>query len=171
MDRTFGNGSASHGFRSAYRDRAADIVVMFGSGRPTLQHRKDPGPSTGRGRESANAAVEKDNPWRSSYERSIGRKLKGPLGVESLDRGIGAGLIPEVRPRGTTPRVGNRFIAADGQEARGDTAAPPIVRRHEGSCYHSHPRLWHPIMAMNSGHCQRNRAYDGNMQTHGIRVR
>jgi hypothetical protein len=46
----------------------------------------DIGPSTGSGWESANAAAEKDNPWRSSYERAIGRKLKGPLGVESLDR-------------------------------------------------------------------------------------
>jgi hypothetical protein len=38
----------------------------------------------------------------------------------------GAGLFPEARPRGTTPRVGNRFIVADGQEARGDTAAPRL---------------------------------------------
>jgi len=145
--------------------------LVLGSGRPTLQHRKDPGPSTGLDRERANAAAEEDNRWRSSYERVIGRKLKGTQGVASLDRGIGAGLFPEARPRGTTPRVGNRFIVADGQEARGDTAAPPIVRRHKGSCYHSHPRLWHPIMAMNSGHCQRNRAHDGNMQRHEIRVR
>jgi hypothetical protein len=102
--------------------------------------------------------------WRSSYEGiAIGREREGPLGVESLDRGIGAGLFPEARPRGTTPRVGNRFIVADGQEARGDTAAPPIARRHEGSCYRSHPRLWHPIMAMNSGHCQRKKAHNGNM--------
>jgi hypothetical protein len=36
----------------------------------------------------------------------------------------------------------------------------PIVRRHEGSCYHSHPRLQHPIMAMNSGHRHRTGAYD-----------
>jgi hypothetical protein len=50
---------------------------------------------------------------------------------------------------GTTPRVGNRY-----------TAALPIVRRYEGSCYHSHPRPWHPIMAMNSGHHQRNGTYD-----------
>jgi hypothetical protein len=70
---TSGNGSASHGLRSAYRDRATDTVGMFGSGRPTLQHRKDPGPSTGLHRERAKAAVEKDNPWWSSYERAIGR--------------------------------------------------------------------------------------------------
>jgi hypothetical protein len=98
--------------------------LVLGSGRPTLQHRKDPGPSTGLDRERANAAAEKDNPWRSSYERVIGRKLKGTQGVASLDRGIGAGLFPEARPRGTTPRVGNRCIVADGSEARGDTAAP-----------------------------------------------
>ena len=48
----------------------------------------------------------------------------GTQGVASLDRGIGAGLFPEARPRGTIPRVGNRFIVADGREARGDTAAP-----------------------------------------------
>jgi hypothetical protein len=89
--------------------------TLSGSGRPTLQHRKDPGPSTGLDRERANAATEKYNPWRSSYERVIGRKLKGPLGVESRDRGIGAGLFPEAWPRGTTPRVWNRFIVADGR--------------------------------------------------------
>jgi hypothetical protein len=69
----FGNGSASHDLRSAYRDRATDTVEMLGSGRPTLQHRKDPGPRTGLDREHANAAAEKDNPQRSSYERAIGR--------------------------------------------------------------------------------------------------
>jgi hypothetical protein len=63
-------------------------------------------------------------------------------------------------PEGTTRRVGNRFIVSDGQVARDDTAALPIVRAHQGSCNHSHPRLWHPIMAMNSGHRQRNRAHD-----------
>jgi hypothetical protein len=63
----------------------------------------DIGPSTGSGWESANAAAEKDNPWLSSYELAFGRKLKGSLGAESLDRGTGAGLFPEARPRGTTP--------------------------------------------------------------------
>jgi hypothetical protein len=52
---------------------ATDTVEMLGSGRPTLQHRKDPGPRTGLDREHANAAAEKDNPRRSSYERAIGR--------------------------------------------------------------------------------------------------
>jgi hypothetical protein len=140
-DRTFGNGSASPGLKSAYRDRATDIVGLLRSGRPTLQHQKDPEPCTGLDREGANAAAEKGNPRRSSYERVIGRQLKEPLGVESLDQGIATGLFPEARSRGTTPRVGNRFIVADGQATRDDTAAPPIVGRHEGSCYHSHPRL------------------------------
>jgi len=45
-------------------------------------------------------------------------------GVASIDHGIGAGLFPKARPRGTTPRVGNRCIVADGLEARGDRAAP-----------------------------------------------
>jgi hypothetical protein len=92
-----------------------------------VQHRKDRGPSIGRGRESVGAAVEKENHWRSSYEGiAIGKKPKGPLGVESLDGGIGAGLFPEAGPRGTIPRVENRFIVADSQEAEGDTAAPRL---------------------------------------------
>jgi len=45
-------------------------------------------------------------------------------GVASLGRGIGAGLFPEARPRGTTPRVGNRGIVPDGLEARVDTCTP-----------------------------------------------
>jgi len=56
--------------------------------------------------------------------RTSNRKETGTQGVASLDRGIGAGLFPEARPRGTTPRIGNRCIIADGLEARGDTAAP-----------------------------------------------
>jgi len=48
----------------------------------------------------------------------------GTQGVASLGRGIGAGLFPVAQPRGTTPRVGNRCIVADGSKARGDTAAP-----------------------------------------------
>jgi len=42
----------------------------------------------------------------------------------SLDRGIGAGLFPEARPRGTTPRVENRCIVTDGLKARGNKVAP-----------------------------------------------
>jgi len=49
----------------------------------------------------------------------------GMQGAMSLDRGIGAGLFPEARPRGTTPRVGNRCIVADGSKAQGDTVATP----------------------------------------------
>jgi len=56
--------------------------------------------------------------------RTSNRKVTGTQGVASLDRGIGAGLFPEARPRGTAPRVGNRCIVADGLEAQGDTAAP-----------------------------------------------
>jgi len=56
--------------------------------------------------------------------RTSDRKETGTQGVASLDRGIGAGLFPETRLRGTTPRVGNRCIVAEGLEARGDTAAP-----------------------------------------------
>ena len=48
----------------------------------------------------------------------------GTQGAASLDHGIGAGLFPEARPRGTTPRVGNCCIVADGSKARGDTLAP-----------------------------------------------
>jgi len=55
----------------------------------------------------------------------------GTQGVASPGRGIGAGMFPEARPRGTTPRVGNRCIVTDSLEARGDTAAPH-VRRYEG---------------------------------------
>jgi len=47
----------------------------------------------------------------------------GTQGVASLGHGIGAGLFPVAQPRGTTPRVGNRCIVADGSKARGDTAA------------------------------------------------
>jgi len=39
-------------------------------------------------------------------------------------------LFPEARPRGTTPRVGNRCIVADGSEARGDTVAPRGQETH-----------------------------------------
>jgi len=42
-------------------------------------------------------------------------------GVVSLGHETGAGLFAEVRPRGTTPRVGNHYIGAHGLEARGDT--------------------------------------------------
>ena len=45
-------------------------------------------------------------------------------GAASLDRGIGAGLFPKAQPSGTTPRVANRYIVADGWKVRGNTVAP-----------------------------------------------
>jgi len=48
----------------------------------------------------------------------------GTQGAASLDHGIEVGLLPEVRPSGTTPRVGNRCIIADGSKARDNTIAP-----------------------------------------------
>ena len=45
-------------------------------------------------------------------------------GVASLGHGIGVGLIPEARLRGTTPRVENSCIVADSSKAQGDLAAP-----------------------------------------------
>ena len=56
--------------------------------------------------------------------RISNRKETGTQGAASLDRGIGVGLFPEARPRGTTPRVGNRCIVTDGLKARDDTVAP-----------------------------------------------
>jgi len=56
--------------------------------------------------------------------RTSNWKETGTLGVASLGLRIGAGLFPKARPRGTTPRVGNRCIVADGSKARGDTVAP-----------------------------------------------
>ena len=49
--------------------------------------------------------------------RTSNRKETGTQGVASLGRGIGAGLFPEAQPRGTTPRVGNRCIVADGSKS------------------------------------------------------
>jgi len=51
-------------------------------------------------------------------------------------------------------------IAVSSQTARRPEAIQlhPMVGRHEGSCYHSHPCHRHPIMAMNSGLCQRTAA-------------
>jgi len=48
----------------------------------------------------------------------------GTQGAARLDRGIGVGLFPQTQPRGTTPRVGNRCIVADGSKAQDDTVAP-----------------------------------------------
>ena len=62
--------------------------------------------------------------------RTSHRKETGTQGVASLDRGIGAGLFSEARPRRTTPRVGNRYIVADGSETRGivlPLASPPLT--------------------------------------------
>ena len=56
--------------------------------------------------------------------RTSNRKETEMQGVVSLVPGIGAELFPEAWSRGTTLRVGNRCIVADGLEARGDTAAP-----------------------------------------------
>jgi hypothetical protein len=55
--------------------------------------------------------------------RTSNRKETGTQGVASLIAEW-RGVVPEARPGGTTPRVGNRCIVADGLEARGDTAAP-----------------------------------------------
>ena len=48
----------------------------------------------------------------------------GTQGAASLDRGIGVGMFPEARPRGTTPRVGNLCLVTDSSKAQGDTVAP-----------------------------------------------
>jgi len=92
------------------------------SGQPTLRHQEVPGPSTG------TAGKAQVLPRRKTtlvvIIRTSNRKEMGTQGVASLGRGIGAGLLPEARPRGTTPPVGNRGIVADVLRARGDTVAP-----------------------------------------------
>ena len=107
----------------AYRDWATDTVAAR-LGPSDSAAPEDPGPSTGADRESASAAAEKDNlGGHYRMDKQIGRKMS-TQGVGSLGRKIVAGLFPEARPRGTTPRVGNRGIVADGSKARGDTVAP-----------------------------------------------
>jgi hypothetical protein len=112
----------------------------LGSGRPTLQHQRTPGQvpaQTGK----AQVLPQRKTTLMVIIGRTSNRKETGTQGVASLGRGIGAGLFPEARPRGTTPRVGNRCIAVSSQTAWRPEAIPlhPVVRRHEGSCYHSHP--------------------------------
>ena len=79
----------------------------LGSGQPTLRHQEVPGPSAGADRESASAAAEEDN-LGGHHEKDKQAEETGTQGVASLDRGIGAGLFPEARPREITPRVRNR---------------------------------------------------------------
>jgi len=118
-----GIGNSSHGLTMAYRDWATDTVAAR-LGPSDSAAPEDPGPSTGADRESASAAAEKDNlGGHYRMDKQIGRKMS-TQGVGSLGRKIVAGLFPEARPRGTTPRVGNRCIVADSLEAQGNTAAP-----------------------------------------------
>ena len=132
-----GIGNSSHSLRTAYRDRATDNVgARLGSTDSAAPD--DPGPSTGAGRESASAAAEKDNLGGHHMDKlSEGNGNARSCESRSWDR---SGVVSRgTAPRGTTPRVGNRDIIADGQRPE---AIPlhPVVRRHEESCYHSHPR-------------------------------
>jgi len=95
---------------------------------------------------------------RRANERAIersGRRRKDAQGVAILDRGIRAGLFPEARPRGTTPRVGKRFTSETARRPEAIPLHPRLSGDMRGLCSHSHPRLWRPIMAMNFGLCPR----------------
>jgi len=118
-----GIGNLSHNLRMAYHDWATDTVgAQLGSTdsaapeNPWANYWYQPG-------KLKCCHGERQPWWSSSAGQAIGRKT-GMQGAPSLDRGIGAGLFPVARHRGTTPRVGNRCIVTDGSKARGDTIAP-----------------------------------------------
>ena len=112
----------SHTVLGRHPETGQPTLSGLGSGRPTLQHRRIPG------QVPAQTGKAQVLPQRKTtlvvIIRTSNRKETGTEGVASLGRGIGAGLFPEARPRGTTPRVWNRCIVADGSKAQGDTVAP-----------------------------------------------
>ena len=97
---------------------------------------------------------------RASYERSTERSAEGDERDEQAIRKEGEGYArswnrSRVVCRGSTlrnkTRVGKGFIVRDSQDARAIRLHPRL------SGDHSHLRLWHPTMVMNSGLCRRKR--------------
>ena len=102
----------------------------LGSGQPILRHQEVPGPSTGADRESASAAAEEDN-LGGHHKDKQSEGDGNARSCESRSRNRSGVVSRGTAPRGTTPRVGNRSIVADGQRPE---AIPfhPMVRRHDG---------------------------------------
>jgi len=107
-----------HTVLGRHTETGQPTLAGLGSGQPTLPHQKVPGPSTGADQESASAAAEEDNlGGHHKDKQSEGNGNTRSCESRSRNRSV-------VISRGTTPRVGNRCIVADGSKARGDTAAP-----------------------------------------------
>jgi len=105
-----------------YRDWATDTVgARLGSTDSAALD--DSGPSTDECWESASAAVEKDNLGGHHTEK----QSEGNGNVRSCEsRSRNRSRVDSrgTASRGTTPRVGNHCIVADGSKARGNTVAP-----------------------------------------------
>jgi len=113
---------SQYGLRTTYRDWATDTVGarLRSTDSAALD---DSGPSTGKGRESASAATEKDN--LGGYHTDKQSEGNGNVrSCKSRSRNRSRVDSRSTAPRGTTPRVGNRCIIADGSKARGITVAP-----------------------------------------------
>jgi len=110
----------------------------LGSGQPTLRHQKVPGPTTGADRESASAAAEEDN-LGGHHKDKQSEGDGNARSCESRSRNRSGVVSRGTAPRGTTPRVGNRCIVADGRRPEA-ILLHDVVRRHVGPGYHSHPR-------------------------------
>ena len=124
MGRTFRYGEGRkesethHTVLGRHTETGQPTLAALGSGQPTLRHQEVPGPRTGADRESASAVTEEDNlGGHHKDKQSEGNRNARSCESRSRNR---SGVVS----RGTTPRVGNRCIIAEGSKAQGDTAAP-----------------------------------------------
>jgi len=109
------------------------------SGRPTLQHRMIPGQVPARARK-AQVLLQRKTTLVVIIRRTSNRKENGNArSCESKSGNRSRVVSRGTAPRGTTPRVGNRSIVADGQRPE-TILLHHVLRRHVGPCYHSHPR-------------------------------
>ena len=107
-----------HTVLERHTETGQPTLAGLGLGQPTLQDQEVPGPSTGADRESASAAAEEDNLGGHHKDKQLeGNGNTRSCESRSQNR---SGVVS----RGTTPRVGNRCIVAEGSQVRGDTAAP-----------------------------------------------
>ena len=131
-----GIGNLSHGLRTASRDQQPTLSGL-GWGQPTLRHQEVPGLSTGADRESASAAAEEDNLGGHHKKDKQSKGNENARSCESRSRNR-SGVVSRgtAQRNNTTSRESLYHCTAWRFEV---IQLHPVVERHEGSCYHSHP--------------------------------